>query len=276
MTNETALREDSSLMARLSHSIEALGPEGIGSNVQMSYEFACELLDALSTPPIAGQEVRADEAEHLPGCETPKCPIWICKCPRPSAPQSVGRTIRPLRWYKPTDHPCDREDALWMAMGYGGRYSIQEDGGHYIVFMADDEFAFEQGESVDACKAIAERHWQSQIAALAEPASPPPAGEQGAVAPVGIAHACANTVLTMATFYASEVPDGTKLYATPQSQDEGLREALAKIAAFQPKDDFSGSRNHYAKGWNAACAWASGIARAVLSTPATTTEGGRG
>lgn len=85
----------------------------------------------------------------------------------PDSTIAVEGPIRPLRWYKPTDHPCDREDALWMAMGYGGRYSIQEDGGHYIVWMADDEFTFEQGESVDACKTIAERHWQSQIASLA-------------------------------------------------------------------------------------------------------------
>ncbi|GLV28144.1 hypothetical protein TomTYG75_06680 [Sphingobium sp. TomTYG75] len=41
----------SDIAERLRHSIEALGPEGIGGNVSMSYEFACDLLDAISTPP---------------------------------------------------------------------------------------------------------------------------------------------------------------------------------------------------------------------------------
>lgn len=81
-------------------------------------------------------------------------------------PPSPNEALRSLRWYKPTDHPCDREDAIWMAMGYGGRYAIEEYPDHFCLWMADDEFTFKVGDTVDACKAIAEQHWQDQIAQL--------------------------------------------------------------------------------------------------------------
>lgn len=42
------------LVTRLRNSIEALGQEGIGSNVQMSYEFANDLLAALTQPAQQG------------------------------------------------------------------------------------------------------------------------------------------------------------------------------------------------------------------------------
>jgi hypothetical protein len=92
---------------------------------------------------------------------------------------------RPLRWYKPTDHPQDSEDALWMAHGIGGRYSIQEDLDKFIVWLADDEFRFITCESVGECKATAEEHWQKAVAAVLR--SPKERGEANCRVPPAVA-----------------------------------------------------------------------------------------
>jgi len=94
-----------------------------------------------------------------------------------AAPDASGAgeraRIRPLHWYKPTDHPQDGEDALWMAHGIGGRYSIQEDAGKFIVW---DEFSFVTCDTIEACKAWAEADWQKNVRAALR-SSPPADGE---------------------------------------------------------------------------------------------------
>ena len=84
---------------------------------------------------------------------------------------------KPLHWYKPKDHPQDSEDAICIAHGIGGRYSIYPDGDGFLVWKADDEFTFLSGKTVDECKALAEAHWQAAFAdrVASPPAKPAPA-----------------------------------------------------------------------------------------------------
>ncbi|TRD03831.1 hypothetical protein FJV76_14445 [Mesorhizobium sp. WSM4303] len=37
-------------------------------------------LEAALSPPVEGWRA---QAKHLEGCEHSRCPVWICKCPRP-------------------------------------------------------------------------------------------------------------------------------------------------------------------------------------------------
>lgn len=72
--------------------------------------------------------------------------------------------LRPLRWYKSTDHPQDRGQLT--AHGWGGRYSIEPDLNKFIVWMAHDEFTFKTGATIDECKTIAEQHYRETAATL--------------------------------------------------------------------------------------------------------------
>lgn len=71
---------------------------------------------------------------------------------------------KPLRWRKPTDHPQDNEDALWVADGIGGRYSITDQGDHVLLWMAEDNFAWQRFATVMQAKDAAEVNWQREFA----------------------------------------------------------------------------------------------------------------
>lgn len=74
--------------------------------------------------------------------------------------------IKPLRWRKPGKSGADlgHEDAICIADGIGGKYSITKDSGEFLLWWADDEFTFVKCQTLDAAKAIAESNWQNAIA----------------------------------------------------------------------------------------------------------------
>lgn len=81
--------------------------------------------------------------------------------------------IKPLKWYKPTDHPQDREHAKWMAHGVGGRYSITEercsytgDTIEYLLWLAGDEFVWKSFKTIDAAKQAAQADFEAEISKL--------------------------------------------------------------------------------------------------------------
>lgn len=73
---------------------------------------------------------------------------------------------RPLRWRKPNGTGSDHghEDALWIANGIGGKYSITKDSGEFLLWWADDEFTFTQCKTVAEAKTVAEGNWQAAVA----------------------------------------------------------------------------------------------------------------
>ena len=71
-----------------------------------------------------------------------------------------------LEWRKPMDHPCDDEGAIEVADGFGGRYAIRPDADKFIVFLAEDAFAFETFETIDKCKRYAECQFQHKVRQL--------------------------------------------------------------------------------------------------------------
>lgn len=84
-------------------------------------------------------------------------------------------TAKPLRWRKPTDHPQDDQHATCVADGIGGRYSICEQRAPmpFLLWFADDEFIWEQFDTVEAAKARAETDWQQRFADLIAAAPSP-------------------------------------------------------------------------------------------------------
>lgn len=80
---------------------------------------------------------------------------------------------KPLDWRKPTDHPQDREGAILMAPGLGGRYSIEETrAGNFLLWMADDEFVWREFGTLERAKEAAERDWQVAYRRKARPPAP--------------------------------------------------------------------------------------------------------
>lgn len=82
-------------------------------------------------------------------------------------------TVKPLAWRKPTDHPQDDEDALFVAAGLGGNYAISTrqmtrksfDGstmGH-LLWDAEDNFSFTEHASVEDAKAAAQADFERRI-----------------------------------------------------------------------------------------------------------------
>lgn len=69
-----------------------------------------------------------------------------------------------LNWYKPTDHPEDSEDALWMAHGIGGRYSITCEDDRFLLWRADDSFSFTGFLTLEEAQKAAEDDWQAAFA----------------------------------------------------------------------------------------------------------------
>lgn len=71
-----------------------------------------------------------------------------------------------LEWRKPGSHPCDDEEAVEVADGFGGRYAIRPDADMFIVFLAEDEFAFKTFETIEKCRRYAECQFQHKLRQL--------------------------------------------------------------------------------------------------------------
>ena len=71
-----------------------------------------------------------------------------------------------LEWRKPGDHPCDDEGAIEVADGFGGRYAIRADADKFILFLAEDDFAFKTFDTVEKCRRYAECQFQHKVRQL--------------------------------------------------------------------------------------------------------------
>lgn len=83
-------------------------------------------------------------------------------------------SAKPLNWRKPTSSGADfgYEDALLMADGIGGKYSIATDKvAGFLLWWAEDEFTFAECATVEDAKAKAEADWQERYAALSAEAA---------------------------------------------------------------------------------------------------------
>ena len=70
-----------------------------------------------------------------------------------------------LDWRKPTGHPQDMglDDAVFVANGFGGRYSITPDSGEFLLWLDDDEFVWKKFKTVEKCKRYAECRFQKRV-----------------------------------------------------------------------------------------------------------------
>lgn len=70
-----------------------------------------------------------------------------------------------LEWRKPNDHPQDMglEDAICVANGFGGRFSITPDTDGFLLWMDDDEFVWKKFETVEQCKRYADCLFQKRV-----------------------------------------------------------------------------------------------------------------
>lgn len=73
--------------------------------------------------------------------------------------------FKPLSWRKPRKNGADFgfDEILWIANGVGGKYSISKDSGGFLLWGAEDEFLFEEFDSVAEAKGAAERDWQERL-----------------------------------------------------------------------------------------------------------------
>lgn len=76
--------------------------------------------------------------------------------------------IKSLSWRKPTGDGADfgLEDAVAVANGIGGKYSITKDSGQFLLWDSYDEFTFQNYPTLDEAKAAAEAHWQKSVQAV--------------------------------------------------------------------------------------------------------------
>lgn len=75
--------------------------------------------------------------------------------------------VRPLAWREPTDHPQDHDDALLVADGIGGRYSIADDEmGGFMVWWAHDCFSWTQYPTIEAAKAAVQEDFERRVRPL--------------------------------------------------------------------------------------------------------------
>lgn len=69
---------------------------------------------------------------------------------------------KPLFWYKATDHPQD--NGQWVAYGIGGRYSMQKERDHVLLWWAEDNFRWERCKDFAEAREKAEADWQAKFA----------------------------------------------------------------------------------------------------------------
>jgi hypothetical protein len=77
-------------------------------------------------------------------------------------PHEGAPRAKPLFWYKSTDHPQDGGE--WTAHGIGGRYTLQKEQDHVLLWWADDNFVWEKCADYAEAKAKAEADWQKKFA----------------------------------------------------------------------------------------------------------------
>ena len=71
-----------------------------------------------------------------------------------------------LEWRKPRKHPQDMEGAMLVANGFGGRYSICDEGDHFLLWLDDDEFIWKKFDTAEKCKRYAECRFQHRVRKL--------------------------------------------------------------------------------------------------------------
>lgn len=76
--------------------------------------------------------------------------------------------VKELQWRKPADHPQDNSEALWVAPGLGGQYSITPEEQHFLLWDADDNFSWSPYPSIAAAKAAAQSDYERRILSAIE------------------------------------------------------------------------------------------------------------
>ena len=78
-------------------------------------------------------------------------------------------SAKPLNWRKPQPFGNDfgNEDKMFVADGIGGKYSIEKETDHFLLWDAFDTFIWTSHATLNAAKAAAEADWQKQFAARA-------------------------------------------------------------------------------------------------------------
>ena len=76
--------------------------------------------------------------------------------------------VKPLEWREPKDDGDDfgHENDFLIADGIGGKYSIQQEADHMLLWWAWDGFVWERCESVDEAKSKAEADWQQRVRSI--------------------------------------------------------------------------------------------------------------
>ena len=83
--------------------------------------------------------------------------------------EKKGAEVKALEWTTPTDHPQEDDEALWTAMGLGGRYSISEEqslhmgGRGHLLWWAHDGFRFTEFRTVEEAKAAAQADFSARV-----------------------------------------------------------------------------------------------------------------
>ena len=79
---------------------------------------------------------------------------------------------KPLTWRMRSDHPQDNQNAVLIADGIGGRYSIEAADAHgWILWWANDEFTFLKCVTLAEAHEATEANWQERVATVLTPSS---------------------------------------------------------------------------------------------------------
>lgn len=85
--------------------------------------------------------------------------------------------VKPLEWREPTDHPMDDEDAICVADGLGGQYSVTQrqlvrrespDNMGHLLWDAEDCMSFTEHLNVEDAKAAAQTAYEVRIMSCIE------------------------------------------------------------------------------------------------------------